>query len=82
MRGSVKFRRDRGGLLHHHDFRRLWIGESVSWLGSEISFLAIPLVAISVLEATAFEVALLVTLELIAFLIVGLPAGVWCERMP
>ena len=38
--------RRRGGLWHHMDFRRLWIGETVSQFGSAISNLALPLVAI------------------------------------
>ena len=73
--------RRRGGLWHHMDFRRLWIGETVSQFGSAISNLALPLVAILVLHATTFEVGLLATLESIAFLLVGLPAGAWVDRM-
>ena len=71
----------RGGLWHHAEFRRLWIGESVSQLGSTISQLALPLVAILILHASTFEVGLLVTAQMTAFLIVGLPAGAWVDRM-
>ncbi len=71
----------RGGLWHHLDFRRLWIGETVSQLGSMISGLALPLVAILVLHATIFQVGLLTALESAAFLIIGLPAGAWVDRM-
>jgi MFS family permease len=71
----------RGGLWHHMDFRRLWIGETVSQFGSAISNLALPLVAILVLHASTFEVGLLATFESIAFLLVGLPAGAWVDRM-
>lgn len=71
----------RGGLWHHLDFRRLWIGETVSQLGSMISGLALPLVAILVLHATVFEVGLLTAFESAAFLIIGLPAGAWVDRM-
>jgi MFS family permease len=71
----------RGGLWHHGDFRRLWIGETVSQFGSAISMLALPLVAILVLHATTFEVALLAVFESLAFLLVGLPAGAWVDRM-
>jgi MFS family permease len=73
--------RRRGGLWHHLDFRRLWIGETVSQFGTQISQLALPLVAILVLHATTFEVGLLTTLETLAFLLVGLPAGAWVDRM-
>jgi MFS family permease len=71
----------RGGLWHHLDFRRLWIGETVSQFGTEISQLALPLVAILVLHATTFEVGLLTTLQMLAFLLIGLPAGAWVDRM-
>lgn len=71
----------RGGLWHHPDFRRLWIGESVSKFGATISQLALPLVAILIVHASTFEVGLLVTCEMSAFLLVGLPAGAWVDRM-
>ncbi len=73
--------RRRGGLWHHLDFRRLWIGETVSQFGTFVSQLALPLVAILVLHASTFEVGLLATFELLAFLVVGLPAGAWVDRM-
>jgi MFS family permease len=73
--------RRRGGLWHHLDFRRLWIGETVSQFGSAISQLALPLVAILVLHASTFEVGLIATFEMLAFLVVGLPAGAWVDRM-
>lgn len=78
---SVEEVRRRGGLWHHLDFRRLWIGETVSQFGSAISMLALPLVAILVLHASTFEVGLLSTLESLAFLVIGLPAGAWVDRM-
>jgi MFS family permease len=71
----------RGGLWRHLEFRRLWIGESVSQFGSTISQLALPLVAILILHASTFEVGLLVTSQMVAFLVVGLPAGAWVDRM-
>ena len=71
----------RGGLWHHLDFRRLWIGETVSQFGTTISQLALPLVAILVVHASTFEVGLLTTFETLAFLLVGLPAGAWVDRM-
>lgn len=73
--------RRRGGLWHHLGFRRLWIGETVSQLGTAVSQLALPLVAILAVHATTFQVGLLTALETAAFLVVGLPAGAWVERM-
>src|SRR6266498_1013221 len=70
-----------GALWRHRDFRRLWIGETVSQFGTMISDLALPLVAILVLHASTFEVGALVTVQTAAFLVVGLPAGAWVDRM-
>jgi MFS family permease len=71
----------RGGLWHHLDFRRLWIGETVSQFGTQITFLALPLVAILVVHASTFEVGLLTAFDTLGFLVVGLPAGAWVDRM-
>ena len=71
----------KGGLFHHRDFRRLWIGDAVSQIGSQVSMLALPLVAVKTLHATAFEVGVLAACETAAFLLVGLPAGAWCDRV-
>src|SRR3954467_5353380 len=70
-----------GGLWHPLDSRRLWIGETVSQFGTMVSQLALPLVAILVVHASTFEVGLLTALETAAFLVVGLPAGAWVDRM-
>jgi MFS family permease len=78
---GAEVRPRRGGLWHHLDFRRLWIGETVSQFGTQISQLALPLVAILVVHASTFEVGLLTAIEMLGFLIVGLPAGAWVDRM-
>jgi MFS family permease len=70
-----------GGLWRHGDFLRLWTGETISQFGSQISQLAIPFTAIVVLDATAFQVAALTTVEFLPFIIFTLPAGVWVDRM-
>jgi MFS family permease len=71
----------KGKLRGHRDFRLLWGGETVSELGSQVSLLAIPLLAVRTLHATTFQVGLLTAAETAAFLIVGLPAGVWVDRI-
>ena len=70
-----------GGLWRHGDFLRLWSAETISQFGSQVSVLALPLVAIIVLEASAFEVALLGVFEYAPFILVSLPAGVWVDRL-
>ncbi|MFJ3876069.1 MFS transporter [Streptomyces sp. NPDC090077] len=63
------------------DFRRLWAADTVSQAGSAVTLLALPLVAIGVLDATALEAGLLVMSEYLAFLLIGLPAGAWVDRL-
>jgi len=71
----------RGGLWRHPDFLRLWSAQTLSQFGSQISALALPLAAILVLDASAFEVAVLGTVEFLPFLLFALPAGVWVDRL-
>jgi MFS family permease len=68
-------------LWRHPDFLKLWSAETVSRFGSEFTLLALPLAAIDVLHASAFEVAALTTVEYLPFLLVSLPAGVWVDRL-
>jgi len=71
-----------GGLWRHPDFLKLWSAETVSQFGTQISNLAIPLVAILVLEASTFAVAALATVLFLPFILFTLPAGVWVDRLP
>ena len=68
-------------LLRHPDFLKLWTGETVSVFGDAITGLAVPLIAASVLNVTAFEFGLLNTLGMLPFIVLSLPAGVWVDRM-
>jgi MFS family permease len=68
-------------LWKHRDFRILWGGETVSELGSQISIVAVSLVAVRSLHATPFQVSVLVASSTAAFLLVGLPAGAWVDRL-
>jgi MFS family permease len=70
------------GLWRDADFLRLWGAETVSQLGTQVSQLAIPLVAILVLHASAFQVAALTAIEFLPFALFALPAGVWVDRLP
>lgn len=71
----------RGGLLRHPDFLKLWTAETVSVFGSQISALAIPVVAVIILGASPIEVALLGTIEFLPFILFTLPAGAWVDRL-
>ena len=71
----------KGGLWRHPDFLKLWSAETISQFGSTVDDLAIGFVAIVVLDASAFEVALLGTLNFLPFILFTLPAGVWVDRL-
>lgn len=73
-------RRDRLGLLRQRDFRLLWIGEGASTMGSAISGIALPLVAVVALHADAFVMGLLAAMTWLPALVLGLPAGAWVDR--
>jgi MFS family permease len=63
------------------DFQRLWAGQTISELGSQVSLVALPLTAILVLHASAFAVALISSFEYLPFLVFGVIAGVWVDRL-
>ena len=60
---------------------RFWTAQTVSQFGSQVSLLAIPLVAISFLDSSPAEVALLSTMEFLPFVFFTLPVGVWIDRL-
>jgi Na+/melibiose symporter-like transporter len=70
----------RPGLLRQRDFRQLFLADTVSQVGSQVSVLALPLVAVSMLHASSSEVGFLSACSMLAFLVVGLPAGAWVDR--
>ncbi|MBA2554207.1 MAG: MFS transporter [Geodermatophilaceae bacterium] len=67
-------------LIFHHDFRQLWIGDSISQFGTQVSLIALPYLAVTQLGADEFQMGVLGTLEFLAFLVIGLPAGAWVDR--
>jgi MFS family permease len=60
---------------------KLWTGQSISEFGSQVSQLAIPLLAASGLHATALEFSLLGVLGFLPFILFALPAGAWVDRL-
>jgi MFS family permease len=69
------------GLWRHGDFMRLWTAQTISQFGTQVTLLALPLAAIVVLDASAFEVALLAALEWTPWLLFSLPVGAWVDRV-
>jgi MFS family permease len=68
-------------LLRHADFLKLWSAETISQFGTQVTFLAVPLVAITLLNATPLEIGLLGTFEFLPFILFALPAGAWVDRL-
>ncbi|MYB77300.1 MAG: MFS transporter [Chloroflexi bacterium] len=68
------------GLWRHPDFMKLWVGSTVSRFGSQITFLALPLTAVLVLDATPAQMGILMAMGTAPALVFGLGAGVWVDR--
>lgn len=75
-------RRRLGGLLWQRNFRLFWIGETVNQLGSAMALIGVPLLAVLFLHATTFEVGALAAAAYLPWLVIGLPAGAWVDRLP
>src|SRR6266581_2750796 len=71
----------KGKLWRDGEFLKLWGGQSINELGSQVSQLALPTVAILLLGATPFQVGLLTACEFLAFPTLGLVAGVYADRL-
>lgn len=72
--------REDTSLWRHRDFMLLWAGETISHAGTSVGRIALPLVAVTALAATPFQMGLLTAAGMLAFLLVGLQAGAWLDR--
>src|SRR6202050_2960601 len=72
----------RGGLLRQRNFRLFWTGESISEVGNSVTIVVIPLVAIDTLHTSTFIVTLLTAMVWLPWVIIGIPAGAWVDRLP
>jgi MFS family permease len=70
------------GLRGDDTFRLIWLGTASSRLGSSVASVATPLVALEVLDASAFTITLLMAAAWVPWLVIGLPAGAWVDRRP
>jgi predicted MFS family arabinose efflux permease len=69
-------------LLRQRNFALFWTGESVSEVGNSVTIVVMPLVAIDVLHASTFVVTVLTAMIWLPWLIIGVPAGAWIDRLP
>jgi MFS family permease len=71
----------RPGLWRHSGFRTLWIGQTISVFGSQVTTLALPLTAVLTLKATPAQMGVLGAAQYAPALLVSLLAGVWIDRV-
>ncbi|MFI6011971.1 MFS transporter [Streptomyces sp. NPDC051243] len=63
-------------------FWRFWTASTASQVGSAVTSVALPLVAVKTLDASNFQVSLITAASYAAWLLIGLPAGVIVQRLP
>ncbi|GAA4582549.1 MFS transporter [Planotetraspora phitsanulokensis] len=63
-------------------FWRWWTAGTTSAVGSAVGAVALPLTALTVLDASAFEMGMIVAAGYVAWIVIGLPAGVMVQRLP
>lgn len=69
-------------LRRNGPFLLLWSGQSVSLVGSQVTAVALPLVAVVALGAGPWEMGVLAACGRLPQLLLGLPAGAWVDRLP
>jgi MFS family permease len=67
-------------LFRQRDFVLLFTGQTASLFGTQITFVAVPLTAVLLLDATPLEAGVLGALDMVPFLLFGLFVGVWLDR--
>src|SRR5438309_9641674 len=68
-------------LLRDLAYRRLWTSILISSFGGQVTMLAMPLTAAVLLHASPTQMGLLTTMELLPFVLLSLPVGVWLDRV-
>src|SRR5947209_15387361 len=70
------------GLWHNPEFLKLWVGSSVSGIGSQVTVLAVPLTAVLLFGAGPAETGLLTAAGTAPMVLFSLIAGAWVDRLP
>ncbi len=70
-----------GDLLREPAYRRLFGSILTSSFANQVMMLALPLTAAVLLKATPTQMGLLTAIELLPFLLLSLPSGVWLDRV-
>ncbi len=67
-------------VLRNRNFQYLWAGQTVSSIGDQMTGLALPVLAITMLQASEWQVGMMNAAGMSMFLLIGLPAGAWVDR--
>lgn len=68
--------------LHRNtDFLKLWVGQGISNLGTQVTAVALPLTAVLFLHATAGQMGLLNMMQWLPFLLFSLIIGAYADRV-
>lgn len=70
----------RPSIWRHRDFLYLWSATAVSQLGTQITFLALPFIAVTLLDASPLDTSLLAMLGWMPMITLGLVAGAIVDR--
>jgi MFS family permease len=62
------------------DFIKLWTGESISLIGTQVTQFTMPLVAVLTLNVPVYQIGILNALRFVPWIVMSLPAGVWMDR--
>lgn len=67
-------------VLRNRNFQYLWAGQTVSAIGDQMTGLALPVLAITMLQASEWQIGMMNAAGMSMFLLIGLPAGAWVDR--
>jgi MFS family permease len=67
-------------LWYNHDFRCLWGATAISQLGTQITFLGLPFLAVTSLQATPLQTSVLAMLGWVPMVLLGFIAGAIVDR--
>jgi MFS family permease len=67
-------------ILRNRNFQYLWAGQTVSAIGDQMTGLALPVLAVTMLAATEWQIGMMNASGMSMFLLIGLPAGAWVDR--
>lgn len=69
-----------GPFAGNADFLRCWFGQGISFLGTQISLIAVPIIAAVTLDASPLALGFLYACGQLPALLFGLVAGAWLDR--